>query len=509
MKPNILTTWVIAPLLFVIFFVVFILIAVFDVQRDAEKTAEQMMQQTGEYLQSTMMVLQKLNTIADAPCSDSFIERLRVEVFKSDSVRDIAYVDGNRVLCSAGSGFLKSDGLLDKEDLQGAMERKFWFNMQLMQAGVRVSVTAQQLGNYVIVEYPGHFQSTIASSAYDSAVVAVFPDSSYYFAYGNKDITRILQRPFVLGGGVACSDEPRTYCVAVEMHDAEMLASALPLLTLGLVLSFLLALLGKSLADQMLSKRYSLQGRVRRALEKEPQNFYCVFQPIVELSTSKTMGCEVLARFQDDIGGLSPIDFIPVVQQMRQTWKFTELIMARAVEELNRCDFQGRAFYASFNVFPEDLSKDRAEIISTSKPLAAALNSPFDVVIEILETSIDYGSGMHESLEFLRKMGVRIAIDDFGTGHSNLNMLINFEADLLKIDRSFVDGSEDPESVRAKILPIMVEIADTAGLKKVAEGIETQEQADHVLKVGVELGQGYFFSRPVSAEVLTNYVQNH
>ncbi len=173
MKPNILTTWVIAPLLFVIFFVVFILIAVFDVQRDAEKTAEQMMQQTGEYLQSTMMVLQKLNTIADAPCSDSFIERLRVEVFKSDSVRDIAYVDGNRVLCSAGSGFLRSDGLLDKEDLQGAMERKFWFNMQLMQAGVRVSVTAQQLGNYVIVEYPGHFQSTIASSAYDSAVVAV------------------------------------------------------------------------------------------------------------------------------------------------------------------------------------------------------------------------------------------------------------------------------------------------------------------------------------------------
>ncbi len=293
------------------------------------------------------------------------------------------------------------------------------------------------------------------------------------------------------------------------MHDAEMLASVLPLLMLGLVLSFLLALLGKSLADQMLAKRYSLQGRVRRALEKEPQNFYCVFQPIVELSTGKTMGCEVLARFQDDIGGLSPIDFIPVVQQMRQTWKFTELIMARAVEELNRCDFQGRAFYASFNVFPEDLSKDRAEIISTSKPLAAALNSPFDVVIEILETSIDYGSGMHESLEFLRKMGVRIAIDDFGTGHSNLNMLINFEADLLKIDRSFVDGSEDPESVRAKILPIMVEIADTAGLKKVAEGIETQEQADHVLKVGVELGQGYFFSRPVSAEVLTNYVQNH
>jgi EAL domain-containing protein (putative c-di-GMP-specific phosphodiesterase class I) len=104
-------------------------------------------------------------------------------------------------------------------------------------------------------------------------------------------------------------------------------------------------------------------------------------------------------------------------------------------------------------------------------------------------------------LEALKALGVRIAIDDFGTGYSSLSYLQRFRVDLLKIDRSFVStlsGGDDGGSLAATI----VTLARTLGLRAVAEGVETEEQAAALTALGCELAQGYLFARPADADTI-------
>ena len=101
----------------------------------------------------------------------------------------------------------------------------------------------------------------------------------------------------------------------------------------------------------------------------------------------------------------------------------------------------------------------------------------------------------------LKDMGVRLAIDDFGTGYSSLSYLHRFPVDVLKIDRSFVDALGDSRSDRALVTTI-VQLASTLHMRTVAEGIENEAQAAALEEMGCELGQGYYFSRPVAGRQL-------
>ena len=108
-----------------------------------------------------------------------------------------------------------------------------------------------------------------------------------------------------------------------------------------------------------------------------------------------------------------------------------------------------------------------------------------------------------EQLISLQQLGIRIAIDDFGTGHSSLAMLKNLPVDLLKVDKSFVikatDNSED-----ARLVETIIGLAHLMHKEVIAEGVETAEHAALLQRLGCEQGQGYYFSRPVSSEVLTH-----
>src|SRR4030095_3365404 len=104
------------------------------------------------------------------------------------------------------------------------------------------------------------------------------------------------------------------------------------------------------------------------------------------------------------------------------------------------------------------------------------------------------------TLRRLKDLGVRIAIDDFGTGYSSLSSLQRFPVDLLKIDKTFVDGlGRDPEA--STIVRAVIGLADALGLRAVAEGVERAEQLGQLRALGCELGQGYHFAKPLSREV--------
>jgi EAL domain-containing protein (putative c-di-GMP-specific phosphodiesterase class I) len=126
--------------------------------------------------------------------------------------------------------------------------------------------------------------------------------------------------------------------------------------------------------------------------------------------------------------------------------------------------------------------------------------------LDITETLyITVLEGNTEALDDLRRMGVHISIDDFGMGYSSLSYLKRLPADTLKIDKSFVAGlGEDVQDTA--IVQMVIDLAHSLGMEAVAEGVETQEQAEQLKEMGCDLGQGYYFAKPLPPEAASEYL---
>ena len=122
------------------------------------------------------------------------------------------------------------------------------------------------------------------------------------------------------------------------------------------------------------------------------------------------------------------------------------------------------------------------------------------IEIEITEgVLVNMDQLLEEDFRLLRETGATFAIDDFGTGYSNLSYLQRFEAEVMKVDKSFIDGLPHDET-NGKLVSTILQMATTFGMKSVAEGVETAEQLAFLTKAGCDLIQGYYFSRPLSLE---------
>jgi EAL domain-containing protein (putative c-di-GMP-specific phosphodiesterase class I) len=137
--------------------------------------------------------------------------------------------------------------------------------------------------------------------------------------------------------------------------------------------------------------------------------------------------------------------------------------------------------------------------------VAAALHeaglAPQRLVVEATETAVLKGGQVLATLRALHDLGVRLALDDFGTGQSSLGLLQTCPVDILKLDKSFVDGVTGAEQ-QAAVAAAIARMAQALGLDAVAEGIETSAQAERLWELGYRLGQGFIFARPLAAEEL-------
>ena len=247
--------------------------------------------------------------------------------------------------------------------------------------------------------------------------------------------------------------------------------------------------------------RLSLSTRLRRAVEQEQWMLH--YQPLIDLRTAEMNGVEALIRWPEPNGGLVPPgDFIPLAEEMG----LIEAIGAWVIDEVCR---QGREWRdqgldldISFNLSPRQLwQADIVDLIVD--PILGSGMDPSRVTVEITEstamTNPDRTLGiLHE----LHARGLQLAIDDFGTGYSSLARLRYMPVDILKIDRSFV-RELDRDEQNASMVSAMIALASNLGMTPLAEGIETEAEWRALTERGCELGQGYFFSRPVpAAEIL-------
>jgi diguanylate cyclase (GGDEF)-like protein/PAS domain S-box-containing protein len=246
-------------------------------------------------------------------------------------------------------------------------------------------------------------------------------------------------------------------------------------------------------------RRLQISSDVRDAIDA-PEQFRIAFQPIVRLRDWKTVGYESLVRWQHPREGLLQPDlFIPAAEETGVIVRLGHEVLLRALDRLARERQNDPTLGLHVNVSVQEIMHgDLPEQVFAA--IEAAGVPPECITLEITENAIiDASTGAGGVLARLRAGGVKVCIDDFGIGYSSLRYLRLFPISGLKIDKSFVSGA-GPELASEPIVRMVLDLGRSLDLSVVAEGIETPEQADRLLALGCEYGQGYLFSRPIIPE---------
>lgn len=250
---------------------------------------------------------------------------------------------------------------------------------------------------------------------------------------------------------------------------------------------------------------FQLEQELKSALMKN--EFVVYYQPIIDLSTDNTLGFEALVRWQHPQRGLlMPGEFIAAAEELRLQCQIDDYVMRQAVVQLVlwRAQF-AQDFYVSINMSAPSFS-DAALAQRVFDCLAAAQLPPRYLAIEITEQAlIDNIAQARTTINTLRAGGIKVLLDDFGTGYSSLSYLHEFKLDVLKIDRSFIAGIK-PRIQENPVVNTIVTLANTLGLQVIAEGIETSLQRKLLTDLRCEAGQGYWFSKPVSAKEAASWL---
>lgn len=245
-----------------------------------------------------------------------------------------------------------------------------------------------------------------------------------------------------------------------------------------------------------------LTADLRRALSRD--ELFLEYQPIVDLHDGRVDGVEALVRWMHPTKGrIPPLDFIGIAERTGLIGPLGWWVMRTACAQMRHWIEDGFARpdqHVSVNVSPIQLAEpDMARRIA--RILRETRLDPRQLQLEITESVlVDQPEALVADLTELMALGVRIAIDDFGTGHSVLAYLKDLPVDVLKIDKAFVDDIEH-DAGRARLTQGIVQLAQALDLSIVAEGIETAPQAKMLGELGNMLGQGFLYSRPVSAEI--------
>ena len=249
-----------------------------------------------------------------------------------------------------------------------------------------------------------------------------------------------------------------------------------------------------------------VENDLRTAVEDE--QFVLHYQPQIELQTGRMHGCEALVRWNHPKQGLvSPLEFIPVAEETGLIAPIGDWVLRHACAQAKQWQEAGYPpFVISVNVsvvqfrnqgFIEDVRVALQEAGLEAQYLELELTE------SILAENLD---GTRSILEQLKNLGVSLAIDDFGTGYSSLAYLTKLPFDTLKIDQAFIRGTEKHNWA---IVRAVAQLARSLGLKIIAEGVETSEQADVLADLGCHIAQGYLYSRPVPNEGFCTYLSQY
>ena len=250
--------------------------------------------------------------------------------------------------------------------------------------------------------------------------------------------------------------------------------------------------------------RQELEREVRRAVDE--RQFVVHYQPLVALSDNRLVGVEALVRWQHPTRGLlAPAEFLEVAEETGAIVPLGAWVLQEACRQARQWseDCPEQRLTMSVNLSPRQLC-DPAIVSTVAGALSESGLPAGDLVLELTEgLLVSDGPAVIDRLFALKALGLRLAIDDFGTGYSSLSYLRRLPFDILKIDKLFVDGvAGGPEA--SAFAKAIIRMAHSLHLETVAEGVEHDDQSQHLRQLGCELAQGYHFARPLSPERITS-----
>ncbi|MFI2629370.1 putative bifunctional diguanylate cyclase/phosphodiesterase [Streptomyces collinus] len=248
-------------------------------------------------------------------------------------------------------------------------------------------------------------------------------------------------------------------------------------------------------------ERHALQVRLDRAISRE--EFGLHYQPVVDIEAGRVVGFEALVRWPE-LGPdpVPPGQFIPLAEETGHISTLGAWVLRRSTADIARLQHRTPQLdppYLSVNVSTRQW-RDSNFLDEVCTALDATGLAAGTLQLELTESVLMQRTDQIEAqIQALKDRGVRIAVDDFGTGFSSLRYLRDFPIDVLKIDKSFIDGiPHDPQQVA--LVEGIVHLADTLGLQVIAEGIEEQSQRELLADIGCRYGQGFLFARPMTVE---------
>jgi EAL domain-containing protein (putative c-di-GMP-specific phosphodiesterase class I) len=238
------------------------------------------------------------------------------------------------------------------------------------------------------------------------------------------------------------------------------------------------------------------------------KEFFVEYQPVIDSKSLKVTGVEALLRWQHPIEGRIPPDvFIGYAENQGLIVELTQHMMALVAVDAHTLQ---HAFpepaKLSINISPHHMNKISFHD-DVMNFIEALPENAFQVVFEITERGMIDTEGALREFNWLRRHKIEIAIDDFGTGHSALIYLEKFTLDYLKIDRGFV-MSIDQKTLIAPVLDTVLRLTEELRIKTVAEGVETQMQAEYLRNHGVTYLQGYLYSKSLSVPELLDFIRD-
>ena len=323
-------------------------------------------------------------------------------------------------------------------------------------------------------------------------------------------ILRLLEEPFFLSGqdvfssasiGIALNN--RSYQRAedllrdadIAMHQAKARGKDCPYV-----------LFDPAMHDRIVMLM-RLEHDLRHALER--QELVVFYQPIVNLTTGHIKGFEALVRWRHPERGLVPPDeFIPLAEETLLILPLGRQVLAESCRRLAtwaRSYPERMPLTISVNLSSKQLGS--ADLIRDIRQLLAETGcDPAFLELEITESVlIDNSEAVRSLMNGLHDLRIRLSLDDFGTGYSSLSYLHQFPFDTIKIDRAFIQPI-DHNPNRLEIVRAIVALARALGKTVIAEGLETLEQVERLTALGCDLGQGYFFARPLDAAAAEQFL---
>lgn len=250
-----------------------------------------------------------------------------------------------------------------------------------------------------------------------------------------------------------------------------------------------------------------LENALRSAIKNE--QFYLEYQPKQNIATKELFGMEALVRWNHpELGIIPPGKFIPLAEETGLIIPMGEWILRESCKQTKLWQKQGFPnLIISVNVSVRQL-EDSNFIDSVIDILQETQLDPRCLELEVTESIFADVKNAASILQELRSMGIKISVDDFGTGYSSLSYIKHLPIDILKVDGSFIRDIHSNEESKA-IVKAIITLAKAIGLNVIAEGIELEEHIEELKNGGCLLGQGFYFSKPMTSEVFEKYLKTN